>query len=237
MVGLSVAGLLLAVKEGFFTRTHHGAEAVKLRGHAWLMGLFTLFPMVVISLPSTPIFGGTKHWMPATPFLCILAGRGLVFLLSRAAAVVPLQRAYAVAVPLVLLTSVMGILRSAPHGQGYYNELAGGARGAADSFQRHYWGSGSRPLFEVLNAQAPQNTRVFFNRTNHDSWRMYVRDGALRRDLGYAQSVGESQAAFAFHQWEHEHELYNTWNAYPLRRPVGGVYLEGGVPVTSLYVR
>lgn len=237
ILGLSVVGLLLAVKEGFFTRAHHGPEAVVLRGHAWLMGLFTLFPMVVISLPSTPIFGGTKHWMPATPFLCILAGRGLVLLLDRARSVLPERMGYAVALPLVLLTCVTGILRSAPHGHCYYNELAGGARGAADTFQRHFWGEASRPIIPVLNAQAPQNVRTFFNRTNYDDWRMYVRDGVVRRDIGFAQAVTESQAAFAFHQWEHEHELYNIWNAYPLRKPVAGVYLEGGVPLTSLYLR
>ena len=29
-----------------------------------------LAPLLVIALPSTPIFGGTKHWFTAYPFLC-----------------------------------------------------------------------------------------------------------------------------------------------------------------------
>ena len=40
--------------------------------------LFLAFcaPLAVFFLPKTPIFGGTKHWMPAYPFLAIFAGRG-----------------------------------------------------------------------------------------------------------------------------------------------------------------
>src|SRR5690606_39395728 len=38
----------------------------------WL-GLLGLFPIALISLPSTPIFGGTKHWITAYPFLALAA--------------------------------------------------------------------------------------------------------------------------------------------------------------------
>src|SRR5690606_32135114 len=33
------------------------------------------FPLVLICLPSIPIFGGTKHWLTAYPFLMLLAAR------------------------------------------------------------------------------------------------------------------------------------------------------------------
>ena len=33
-------------------------------------------PLVMVALPSTPIFGGVKHFLPAMPFLCVLAGAG-----------------------------------------------------------------------------------------------------------------------------------------------------------------
>ncbi|MBW2731478.1 MAG: glycosyltransferase family 39 protein, partial [Deltaproteobacteria bacterium] len=42
-----------------------------------LLGLNLLFPLVLIALPSTPIFGGTKHWFPAYPFLALMAGVAL----------------------------------------------------------------------------------------------------------------------------------------------------------------
>ena len=35
-----------------------------------------LFPICLIALPSIPIFGGTKHWLTAYPFLALLAAMG-----------------------------------------------------------------------------------------------------------------------------------------------------------------
>ncbi|HEY4223967.1 MAG TPA: glycosyltransferase family 39 protein, partial [Myxococcota bacterium] len=42
-------------------------------GDAILLLLNAAYPFVLIALPSTPKFGGTKHWMNALPFLCVLA--------------------------------------------------------------------------------------------------------------------------------------------------------------------
>ena len=39
-----------------------------------------LAPLFVIALPSSPIFGGTKHWITAYPFLALFAGLGFVAL-------------------------------------------------------------------------------------------------------------------------------------------------------------
>jgi hypothetical protein len=42
-----------------------------------LLLLSALWPMALISVPGTPIFGGTKHWMLAFPFMLWLGARGL----------------------------------------------------------------------------------------------------------------------------------------------------------------
>jgi hypothetical protein len=245
VLGLTLVGLGICIRDGFFSFTRHEAESPRQRKDAaWLLGLFSVFPMVVISLPTTPIFGGVKHWMPATPFLAIMAGLALREATAAIRKGFPRaswfteRRAFITATPLFLITCVTGVLRSAPHGQCFYNELIGGARGAAlVGMQRHYWGEAGRPLLSVINEKTLPNGRVFFNRTNPDSHQMYVRDGLLRRDIGYAPSVADSTAAISFHQWEHEHELYNIWNNYGVRQPLAGVYLEGGVPLTQLYRR
>ena len=44
-----------------------------------------LFPILLIALPTTPKFGGTKHWMPAMPFIALLAGVGAARLADVAA--------------------------------------------------------------------------------------------------------------------------------------------------------
>ncbi|HKU41815.1 MAG TPA: glycosyltransferase family 39 protein, partial [Polyangiales bacterium] len=43
-------------------------------------------PLVLLSVPTTPIFGGTKHWFPAYPFLCLFAGQAFTFVLARVSA-------------------------------------------------------------------------------------------------------------------------------------------------------
>ncbi len=46
---------------------------------AWerLQLISVLWPMALISMPGTPIFGGTKHWMLAYPFMLLIGARGL----------------------------------------------------------------------------------------------------------------------------------------------------------------
>ena len=48
------------------------------RGTGLLLLINGLFPLVLIGQPHTPIFGGTKHWMPAMPYLAMMAGLGAV---------------------------------------------------------------------------------------------------------------------------------------------------------------
>ena len=64
--------------------------------HATILLLGSLLaPIVIIALPSTPIFGGTKHWFTAYPFLALLAGVGFETALTVYASWVPEQLARA----------------------------------------------------------------------------------------------------------------------------------------------
>ena len=49
----------------------------ELRSYDRLVLLSALWPMALISMPGTPIFGGTKHWMGAYPFMLLIAARGV----------------------------------------------------------------------------------------------------------------------------------------------------------------
>ena len=48
-------------------------ERLRVQTTVLLLGCF-LAPIVIIALPSTPIFGGTKHWFTAYPFMVLFAG-------------------------------------------------------------------------------------------------------------------------------------------------------------------
>jgi hypothetical protein len=47
------------------------------RGWERLQIISVLWPMALISMPGTPIFGGTKHWMLAYPFMLLIGAQGL----------------------------------------------------------------------------------------------------------------------------------------------------------------
>ncbi|MGF1510481.1 MAG: ArnT family glycosyltransferase [Myxococcota bacterium] len=195
-----------------------------------------LLPIVLISLPNTPIFGGTKHWYTALPCLSILAAqvatRGLTTL-SAAVAHPALRLSVSVAgVMLFCGPGVLGAMRTHPHGIAYYNELAGGVRGGAElGMQRAFWSTVAGPLYDEI----PANARVFFNRTNHDSFLMLQEEGRLRPRVRYRSNVGGSSAALHFEQPEHGEMEAAIWQELGTR-PTSGVYLDA-VTLGQLYIR
>src|SRR6185369_15341748 len=83
---------------------------------------------------TTPIFGGTKHWMTAYPFLCLFAGLGFTKVVAalqssklrlHGVASAGLVAACVLAGPLVMT------IHSHPFGLSAYTPLVGGAPGAA----------------------------------------------------------------------------------------------------------
>ncbi len=207
---------------------------------ALVLGL-GLFPLVLIALPSVPIFGGVKHWLHAWPFLGLLGGevvvaaaRGLAAHLKRPALAGPAGGTLvaALAVPVALATA-----HHHPNGTAAYNELAGGPPGAASlGMQRHYWSSAVTEVLPWINAHAPRGARVFFHEVTYAAFRWYQRDGRLRSDLRYAQRPERSDlAAYQYHQEFRDIE-YRIWTAYGTDRPVTGFYLDE-VPIVLVYAR
>ena len=54
-------------------RWHRPLPELDGREEPLLLVAMALFPIFLIALPSIPIFGGTKHWLTAYPFLALLA--------------------------------------------------------------------------------------------------------------------------------------------------------------------
>ena len=63
-------------QEGPETEDERG-HTPELRSYDRLVLLSAVWPMALISMPGTPIFGGTKHWMGAYPFLLLIGARGV----------------------------------------------------------------------------------------------------------------------------------------------------------------
>lgn len=197
----------------------------------------TLLPIFLISMPTTPIFGGVKHWYNAMPTLCLLAAGALfwgVDLLRDRLGGAAGRLAWVPALALALAPGYLGAAHTHPNGIGYYNELAGGVRGGAElGMQRGFWGYMAHPLFFELGERAGGRGRVFFNRTNYDSYRMYRREGAFPRGIYYANDPKGAEVGVHFEQPEHGEKEGEIWSAIGTR-PTAGVY-QDEVTLIQLY--
>lgn len=218
------------------------------RGTGLLILINLLFPIALISLPSTPIFGGTKHWMPAMPFLAMFAGAGTTLasrLVRRRLADrdegTAKNRVVSTIAALVLSTSVLGPAAYAtadihPFGTSYYNGLIGSIRGAADhQMFRQFWGYASRQGLPWLNEHAESNAPVWTHNATGYAWWHYQNENLLRGDL---DSSGFRRADYAVfhHQKAFVKRHAQLWLEYETKTPAHVVSKEG-VPLVSIYRR
>jgi len=188
----------------------------------------------------TPIFGGTKHWMTAYPFLCLFAGLGfteVVAALGRWRARLPVRATATAAAAGVLLGPLVMTLHSHPFGLSAYTPLVGGAPGAASlGLNRTFWGYTTQSLAPFINRAAPKRGVVYVHDTALQSFAMFQEDGRLRRDLTGSLDIGASDLAlfqFEPHMSRVEQQI---WVDYGSLAPDASVSFDG-VPIAWAYRR
>jgi hypothetical protein len=178
----------------------------------------------------TPIYGGTKHWITAYPFLCLLAALGA----HRVGRVLSLPVATAAA---VLAAPFAITLSSHPHGLSSYTPLVGGAVGAAElGLNRGFWGYETGALAADLNRVAPRDAPAYLHDTLGPSFRMLQADGRLRSDLRGSLDLPRSSVALYHHEPHMGRVEGQIWIAYGTTTP-GAITTHDGVPVAWLYRR
>jgi len=209
--------------------------------------LQTLGPLAVLAVPSTPIFGGVKHFLAANPYVALSAGIGLAALGRAFLAAVPdaggrLRRAAPLALAgLVCLPALVETRRSHTDGLGHYNLLAGGfAGGASMGMNRQFWGYSVLPMLPDLDARRPENRALYWHDVLPDAISMYKRDGRLSLtvgDTGFGEDgIRRSQLGILFYEkhWA-KYEAW-FWEIYGTTRPIF-VREREGVPMVTLYER
>ena len=200
-----------------------------------------VYPMLIIMRPGTPIFGAEKHWLPSVPFLALLSGAAVAYVVSALFSSPAARRSFAVAFScLVLLPSALSVFRSHPYGLSHYNALAGGPVGAATlGMNRQFWGYSVRGAMPFLNTLPPR-TPVYFHDANGFQLQMSQLDGFLRRDLpdsGMEEpGVRSSIAALVLHEKHFNKYEYWMWDAYGTTKP-SFVLTHLGVPLCTVYER
>lgn len=215
-----------------------------------LLGLAFAAPLAVFFLPSTPIFGGTKHWMPAYPLLALFAGRGfdlaraaLARVLESRAKLTPTTRErWARAAPWALgLAAIAGPLaitkHSHPFGLSAYVPLVGGTAGGADlGLNRQFWGFTTESLGPWLEKNAPRNASIFIHDTSWPAWERLVAEKRVRPDLRGVGSPSEAQISIVHHELHMNEVDYSIWIAYGTVAPTT-ILRHDGVPIVSVYTR
>jgi len=199
-------------------------------------------PVLVIALPYTPIFGGTKHWMPAMPFFAVLGGIGIeriahgIWPTARAGA---LQLRAAALAGLIAAPAAWATVTYGAHGPAYYNALAGGASGGADlGMPRNFWGFSSVEVLDELDQMAEKGALAWWHNATGGAVGAYKRDGLLRKDIRY---TGDWTAPYSNWAVYHDHreklpEELDVWRSYGTDWPVTGYFLDG-VQIIGVYRR
>jgi hypothetical protein len=219
---------------GESTRVRFSADVL------WALGLLTSYAPWLS--PSTPIFGGTKHWITAYPFLCLFAARGFSIAAERA---VPLFSRLAKHPGVIRAATASACLagplfmtvHSYPWGLTFYTPLVGGAPGAATlGLNRTFWGYTTDAVLPFINRHAPRGATVYVHDTALQSWDMLRMDGRARRDLRPSLAIHLSQFALYHHEPHMRRVEYQIWIDYGTAEPAAmGVY--DGVPVVWAYAR
>jgi hypothetical protein len=205
----------------------------------WVICLFIFYSPWLST--DTPIFGGTKHWFSAYPFLCLFAALG--FEAVRRASATALSKypiaqgpwAQSIGVALVLLPGLVTVKDMGPWGLTAYMPIVGGAPGAATlGLNRTFWGYTTISLAPELNERAP--ARVFLHDMTYQAWIMHERDGAWKRSLSGTNSVTDSDLALYHYEPHMGRVEYQTWVAYGTSTP-SAVGTYEGVPVIWMYDR
>ena len=194
-------------------------------------------------LPKTPIFGGTKHWITAYPFMAIFAGRGVAFAarwIKEYASKKPRWVGHAALVALgfaAIAAPLAETIHSHPFGLSVYTPLVGGAPGAAElGLNRQFWGFTNQSAAPYLAAHAPPGASVFIHDTAWQSWSQMTAERRIRPDLRGVMRQEEADYALYQHELHMAEVEYGIWSVYNDTHPVDIVAYDG-VPIVTIYER
>lgn len=205
----------------------------------WVLALLAGYAPWLSS--STPIFGGTKHWMTAYPFLALMAGLGFSWTLTamrRALSSAKQRRLACVGLGLVVVAPPLWMtIESHPFGLSTYTPLVGSAPGAASlGLNRTFWGYTTGSLQDVINREAPLGATLYLHDTARSSFAMLQRDGRIRADIRPTLDIASSNLALYHHEPHMGRVDYQIWVNYGTLQPTE-LAVHQGVPVAWMYRR
>ncbi len=198
-----------------------------------LWALFAAFPLVLIAIPTIPIFGGTKHWLTAYPFFALAATSAWIALARAARG--RWRRAPVLVLAALLVPGVWSTIDGHPYGLSQYAPLVGGPRGAADlGLMRGFWGHAVPPsLLAPAHPGAAPQSPIYLHDLHELARLQYQREGRWAHETAPAPVNRARSALFFEERHMRTHEL-QIWSAEGTVAPTEVLTLDD-VPLTSLY--
>jgi len=200
-----------------------------------------LEPYAPFLLSTTPIFGGTKHWMPAYPFLALFAGIACTHVIHATRELVGTRVPYArwwvrgAVVALLLAPALAQTAHSHPFGLSDYGLLAGGVPGGArHGMNRQFWGFTTGSVAPWLREQMPHGGSVWPCDTTWGAWQMMQRDGMLPEDIRAAGDFAHADFVLVHHERHFQEVDCQAWVLNQSVQPAF-VLTQDGVPIVSVY--
>jgi len=199
--------------------------------------------LTVFLLPKTPIFGGTKHWLTAYPFLALFAGRGFELVagaMERAwPKIVTVARwrtlSWSGLAAVIALGPLLVTSHSHPFGLSSYVPLVGGTAGGADlGLNRQFWGFTTESLAPWFTTHGQRGASVYIHDTVWDAWSHLVEEHRMRPDMRIVGSPGEADFAIVHHELHMGEMDDELWISNGSDAPAY-VLTHDGVPIISVY--
>lgn len=194
-----------------------------------------LFFGALMAAPGSPNHDGVRLWLPMFPFVALLAGRGFGSMVRVVRARAPGSKAVLVSLALgavFFLPPYVQTARVAPLYLAYYNELIGGARGAARAgMETSYWMEAVTPAFLAeVDEVLPEGARLSaWPNVTHYKWLQV--HGMLREDIVVTEQMPPDYLLLVARK-----SIFQPyhWRIYENVRPELAVELDG-VELVGLY--
>lgn len=201
-----------------------------------LLVVLAAVPFAAAASRAAPALPGARPWLAATPFLALLGARAL---LAAARSAWP-SRAPALAGALAILVLYPALRLTAhvhPAGASAWNEIAGGAPGAASlGMRRQDGGEAAAALLPEIAARARSGARIWWAGVDAGAVRLYAKDGRLRPDLVAVDAPEDADIAVVALDGGSRDAEYRAWTAFRTSRTEAGAYLDE-VPLALVYAR
>lgn len=235
--------LLMAIA-GFLLTTLHWNRAPFIARLSLVNFLVHIAPFC---MPHVPKYNGIRLFMPAMPFIAVLASYSFKCVEASIATIASklfhrsLRQSLISVLLIVALTAPAfhALLRIHPFELSYYNALVGGTKGAVYryGFECTYWGVNIVQLIPFLNG-IRDNSLIFILPVGlHAYMQLYMRFGWLKSTLRFTSDEKELQKCDFIAFQCSQTEIYNSPVAWFLWRNCKPAYASvyDGVPIVAIY--